>query len=232
MQAGAKRTDKGARALSLTEQVCAVLRREILTCQLKPGSDLNETQIAERFAISKTPAREALAQLRQEGLVVAFQRRGYQVSAVTLADMNAVFELRTVLEAGAAERACQRITPEQLDALRALAANEPEIGILNLEDRFALNRRFHLAVAEAAGNARLLEHISRQLDALERIFYLGARLGQEGQDTKVTHAQIVEVIAGNDPAEARRVMTLHNLQTQQGLLLSLTTGSAYQALSL
>lgn len=231
-QPGATRTAKTARPPSLAEKVCEVLRREILTCTLRPGADLNEAQLAERFAISKTPAREALAQLRQEGLVVTLQRRGYQVAAVTLADMNAIFELRVVLEAGAAERACKRITPDALDHLRRLAAEEPKPGELGLEERFASNRAFHLAVAHAAGNSRLSDHVARQLNALERIFYLGAQFGQQGQDAKVTHSEIVEAIAGNDAAHARLVMTRHNIETQQGLARSLAAGRAFQTLIL
>lgn len=228
----ATRTAKSTRALSLTEQVCEALRTDILTCRLRPGEDLNEAQIADRFGISKTPAREALAQLRQEGLVRSFQRRGYQVAPVTLADMDQIFEVRMVLEAGAAERACLRVTPEKIERLRLLASDEPRLGEGPLGDRFRRNREFHLAIAEAAGNARLTEHLSRQLYALERIFYLGAQLGQTGQDTRVTHAEIVEAIARRDPVAARAVVTRHNEETRQGLFQSLAAGLGLEMLAL
>ena len=103
-------TDKGAKKVSLAEQVYMRLRTEILHCQLPPGTELSEAELAARFEMSKTPVREALVTLRQEGLVLTFPRRGYQVAPITFGDMNELFDLRIMLEAGAVELACQRIT--------------------------------------------------------------------------------------------------------------------------
>lgn len=105
-----RRVVQPAKPASLMEQVHDALRTQILTCAIRPGQELNEAEIAERFNISKTPAREALAALRQEGLVRSFPRRGYQVTPITFADMDELFDVRTILEAGAAELACTRLT--------------------------------------------------------------------------------------------------------------------------
>ncbi|UIY31537.1 GntR family transcriptional regulator (plasmid) [Neorhizobium galegae] len=67
-----RRVVQPAKPASLTEQVYDALRTQILTCVIRPGQELNEAEVAERFDISKTPAREALAALRQEGLVRSF----------------------------------------------------------------------------------------------------------------------------------------------------------------
>ena len=70
---------------SLTERTYQVLRRDILTCAIEPGSEISEADIADRLSISKTPVREALGRLRVEGFVKTFPRRGYQIVPLTIA---------------------------------------------------------------------------------------------------------------------------------------------------
>lgn len=215
-----KTAARGARAKapSLTEQVYQRLRAEVLSCKLEPGTDISEAELAERFGVSKTPVREALAALRQDGLVRTFPRRGYQITPITFGDMNELFDLRTILEAGTAELACDQITEEELDRLRDLANvvyDKDENGTI---DAFiAANRNFHLAIAEASRNERLLKILSRQIDELERFFYLGAQLRDVNQETSTEHYEIVETLARRDKARARDLMIRHNDLTRQGL---------------
>lgn len=210
---------------SLTEQVYDLLRADILTCALEPGQELNEADLADRFGMSKTPVREALANLRQEGLVRTFPRRGYQVTPITFNDMNELFDIRTILEAGAAEIACRRLTPEAIAGLKSLAdviyshSEQP-----SLRPFIDANRNFHLAIAQATGNTRLTDILARQIDALERFFYLGARLRDVSGETTSSHHRIVEVLATGDPVQARAIVIEHNEQTRQGLFSALAAG--------
>src|SRR6218665_3848259 len=166
-----------AKPVSLTEQVYESLRTQILTCEIRPGQELKEGEIALRFNISKTPAREALVNLRQEGLVRSFPRRGYQVTPITFADMDELFDVRTILEAGAAQLACSRLTDQHIVQLNTLAdAGYNQSEQQSLATFVQMNREFHLAIVAATGNARLVQLLTRQIDALERYFYLGAQL--------------------------------------------------------
>lgn len=220
-EAPAKRRKKTE---SLTERVYAMLRTEILTCVLEPGREVSEAELAERFDVSKTPVREALAHLRSEGLVRTFPRRGYQVVPVTFGDMNELFDLRTILEAGAAELACQRITDAEIDNLNRLAdvvydrSEQPSL------KRFVqANRDFHIAIAKASGNERLYQLLSRQIDELERFFFLGARLRDVSNETQSDHHAIVEALRKRDPGAAREIMIRHNEVTRQGLFQALAS---------
>jgi DNA-binding GntR family transcriptional regulator len=227
------RTAPTARPASLTERVYETLRTEILSCTLRPGQELNEAELAERFNISKTPAREALATLRQEGLIRAFPRRGYQVTPITFADMDELFDVRTILEAGAAELACTRLSEDRIEHLNSLAEaaySDGEQG--SLTAFIQSNREFHLAIARATGNGRLAELLMHQIDALERFFYLGARLRDVNRETSISHHEIVETLARRDPAAAREIMIRHNEQTRQGLFQALTTGRGYDLITL
>ena len=194
---------------SLTEQAYELLRREIITCALAPGADVSEAELAERLKMSKTPVRDALARLRTEGFVETFPRRGYRIVPMTLADMNELFDVRIILEGGAAELAAERITNAELDELDRLADITYDLEETLSLDQFVLaNRRFHSAIARAAGRERLLTLVSRNLDELERFFYLGARCARRESRNAVEpsphHPCAAQARSGRGPADSDR----------------------------
>ncbi|QBY00086.1 GntR family transcriptional regulator [Rhodophyticola sp. CCM32] len=227
------RRKRAGKAPSLTEKVYTRLRSEILSCKLEPGMEISESELADRFDVSKTPVREALASLRQEGLVRTFPRRGYQITPITFGDMNELFDLRTIIEAGAAELACEHITDAELDELRGLAnvvylqGETPTI-----ETFIAANRDFHLAIARASRNARLHDILARQIYELERFFYLGAQLRDVNTETNTDHIDIVNALAARDGATARALMIRHNDVTRQGLFQALATSRRFGSIGI
>lgn len=231
-EAEAAPAEKTKRA-SLAQHVYGLLRKEILTCTLAPGTEVSEAELAERFKLSKTPVREALATLRTDGLVRTYPRRGYQIVPVTFGDMNELFDLRTILEAGAAELASRRITDDEIDNLNRLAdvaynrAEEP-----SLERFIKANRDFHVAIARASGNERLYRVLVRQIDELERFFYLGARLRDVSTETQSDHHAIVETLRRRDAEAARAIMVRHNEVTRKGLIEALTRSPKLSSLTL
>ena len=103
--------------LPLREVVFNTLRQAILKGELKPGERLMEIALAQRLGVSRTPIREAMRKLEQEGLVVMVPRRGAQVANITEKDLNDVLEVRIVLENMAIEKACEQMTEENVRAL-------------------------------------------------------------------------------------------------------------------
>ncbi|WP_138468738.1 GntR family transcriptional regulator [Poseidonocella sp. HB161398] len=227
---GAKRPGK---APSLTEQVYQRLKSDILSCRLEPGQEISEAELAERFEVSKTPVREALAALRQEHLVQTFPRRGYQIAPITFGDMNELFDLRTILEAGAGELACEQITEDELAQLRELAVVAYEKDeVPTIEAFIAANRDFHLAIARASRNERLYGVLNRQIAELERFFYLGAQLRDVNNETNADHVEIVDALAARDRAKVRELMIRHNDVTRQGLFQALATSRQFGSIRL
>lgn len=229
----ATRDRKADRTLSLTEQVYSRLRGEILSCQLAPGQEISESELAERFQVSKTPVREALATLRQEGLVKTFPRRGYQVTPITFGDMNELFDLRTILEAGAAELACEQITDEEIARLRGLGEIDYDKSSNDAITAFiTANRAFHLAIAAASRNARLYGLLERQLYELDRFFYLGAQLRDVNGETNTEHSEIIAALERRDRMRARELMIRHNDLTRQGLFQALAMSRKFGSIAL
>ena len=111
--------------LPLRDVVFNTLRQAILKGELKPGERLMEIALAEKLGVSRTPIREAMRKLELEGLVVMIPRRGAQVANITEKDLNDVLEVRIALENVAIEKACTRMSKEDMGRLW-LAAKEFE----------------------------------------------------------------------------------------------------------
>lgn len=202
---------------SKKERVYHALRREILTLALAPGQVLVEGAVARRFGVSKTPVREALALLQQDGLVETLPRRGYLVTGITVRDVHELFEVRAALEGAAAELAATRITPAELTELEALLV-PPQASV----DRQALrrhlegNRRFHVGIARASRNQRLTRLVGRTLDEMTRLIAMGYETGE--------HAELIAALRSGDGHRARAALVNHILVTQERVLKRETGG--------
>jgi DNA-binding GntR family transcriptional regulator len=187
----------GARssASSLTARIYAALKHDIITCQLRPGQQVVEQQLAERYGASKTPIREALNTLRQEGYVQVVPRRAYLITPVSVLDVQHIFHVRLLLEPSAAELAAQRVTGEQLAELRRLSVRRAPG---SLTERLSVNRAFHMAIAEASGNPTLVGFIGKLLEQVERVFHLGLNLGSAVESEPDHHAALVDALMKGD----------------------------------
>ncbi len=177
------------------------LRKEILTLSLSPRVLLVESALAERFGVSKAPVREALAILQRDGLVEALPRKGYLVTPLTVNDVHELFQLRMALEGTAAELAATRITEEELAYLESLQPKESTGGDPNLAKFLENNRKFHLAVARASRNTRLILLIEQITEEMGRAIAASYRIGE--------HKAVVDGLRAHDPQWARTAMIEH-----------------------
>ncbi len=210
------------KARSLTDQAYDRLREEIITCALRPGTEIGEQELATRLEMSKTPVREALARLTQEGLVEAFPRRGYRVTPVMVKDIADIFVVRRALETAAAELAALRMSEGELDALDVLSRESfGRGGTIPILDFISANNRFHTAIAEGARVPRLHALITSYLEQCTRLFHMGAASRDLTPETREDHTRIVEALRAHDPAAARQAVCLHVENTRRGLLEAL-----------
>jgi DNA-binding GntR family transcriptional regulator len=194
------------------------LRQDILTLALRPGQIVVEAEIARRFRVSRSPVREALTMLQQDGLVEAIARRGYLVPSVTMSDVRDLFELRVALEGAAAELAAVRMTPAELERMDALTRPPQTLlrAVKDHPDRKTMqtlldyNRQFHLTIARASRNPRLAFLIERVLDDMMRMIASGYIADE--------HGEIVAAFRRGDGQQARQAVTNHILMTQERVL--------------
>jgi DNA-binding GntR family transcriptional regulator len=212
-----------AKAPNLTEQAVSALRREIVACRLAPGDTVSETLMAERFGFGRAAVRTALARLAEEGLVQAVARRGWVVSLVTIRDIHEVFDLRLMLEPEAARRAAGHAQLDRLRRLDDVCAKgydpaDPDSAL----DFLAVNRAFHVAVGELAGNLRLARQIGRLLDESTRMLVLGLSTRDRSGEMAHEHRALVQAMTDHNPEEAARIMR-EQVTTSRDMVLSALT---------
>lgn len=186
------------------------LKREIIELVRPPGASFTELQVANAFGLSKTPVREALARLHNDGLVRPLPRAGYVVAAVTLEDATDLCDMRSLLQSQAAALCAERGLPEQ-DAGRlaelAVDTDEDQLGGPRFEERFRANYEFESIIANGSGNQRLAAASIGVLDEIERIFRLSIKLDPSMPPARIRERQaIVDAIASRDPDDARTAM--------------------------
>lgn len=195
---------------TLAGRIADRLKRQIVTGQLKPGQKLVEKEIAAAFNVSRTPLREALGRLVNDGLAVSVSYRGIFVRRIDPAQTREIYELRIGVEGLAAMLAAERGSAADVARLKALlAAMDSERTGDDSADLKLLNEQFHRGIAEATGNRLLVERV----DALWSWVSL-ARTGSwsatgRGETSRAEHHAIYEAIARHDAAGARQLAEDH-----------------------
>jgi len=163
-KAAARRAPAGWPKGSGSAHVSAAIRDAILALELRPGEDLDEASLVQRFAVSRTPVREALIRLAGEGLVIMLPNRGARVAPIDLANIRGFFEALELCQRAVTRWAALRHRPADLDRIdKARAAFEAAAGS-DARDLGDLNRAFHNAVSAASGNAHIAGAYDRLLD--------------------------------------------------------------------
>src|SRR5215471_13888500 len=134
-------------SMLLRDNVYESLRSDILSCRLAPGDDMREQELAERYAVSRQPVREALLRLAREHLVTVQPRQGYRVNPISLADARDLLRFRLALEPACVAEAIETASDDVLKAL-----DEYRVFSGDHEAFIDYNRAFHTALAEASGN--------------------------------------------------------------------------------
>jgi DNA-binding GntR family transcriptional regulator len=197
---------------SLSHQVAIDLRRDIIAGVLQPGAWLKTEELAERYAVSANPVREALWRLQGEGFVVANPNQGARVRAVDDDFVRNIFEIREALEPLIVRRFCQRVTNADLGRLREAAADFARVAakkVIDFDGLDAANRAFHTIINEGEVNLQALEVMERYAGLINatraRLPISPARLRQRVEH----HAEIVKAIASGDADAAARVAATH-----------------------
>src|SRR4029077_17329406 len=198
----------------LRDNVYENLRSDILTCHFAPGDDMREQDLAERYAVSRQPVREALLRRAREHLVTVQPRQGYRVNPISLADARDLLRFRLALEPACVAEAIEHADG---DALKALNRFRRFSG--GHEDFIAYNRAFHSALAHASGNRRMANSLCDlvgQADRLGRVSVANVKSsGPAPAQLVAEHTALIEAMQRRDGRSAVRIIKAHISQTEK-----------------
>jgi len=195
---------------NLNNVVYQKIKQMMLDYEITPGQRLTFADLAEKLGVSRTPVNNALSLLNKEGFLDFTPNQGYTVHQITKEEADQLYELRTILELGAIEKAIQNLTPAKLKELekrerlfkQAVAENQSR-------GRFSLDEEFHAFIVEMSGNYYLVEYFR---EVYQRIF-LRHRIrplkGERVVQVPAEHHDLVEAIRNRDVEKAKRIVTEH-----------------------
>ena len=194
----------------LLDDAAQALRAAILNGRLRAGTRLRQTDLADRLAISRTPIREALVRLQDEGLVELLPGGGVQVKRLALDEAVELYDLREVLDGLAARLAARRAGPASLARLeRALERMARCVARDDANQWFPAHVDFHDEIFRASGHRRLLSMTAVVKLSIRHFHPLLLRTEHRLADAYREHRAIFEALAARDAAEAERLARAH-----------------------
>ena len=211
--AAADVADSGPQRQKSTDRVHAALRRKVIDSELAPGSQILEQELAMMLGVSRTPLREALVRLENEGLVEIIPRHGVRIIPMSVADMREIYQVLVGLEGAAASAlASQPPTAAALNALEAIYDRMDSLLKAGDVTAWALeDERFHLKIVELAGNRRLREIVANCWDQAHRarMFTLRMQTHPQPAQSMKEHRQIIGALRKHDAARAESLLRSH-----------------------
>jgi len=195
----------------LKDLVYLELKHKILTGEIISQTRLMEIDLSEKMNVSRTPIREAIKRLADDGLVKVEPRRGAYVASISIKDMLDVFEVREDMEGFVAKLAAQRIADDEKQHLRSIA-REYEQAIEKADDKetiIELDEKFHNFIVQCSGNETLSELVKYVQELSLRFRYLYYDDFSLYESTAEQHNRIMEAINAGRDEEARSEADAH-----------------------
>ncbi|MEW9121993.1 MAG: GntR family transcriptional regulator [Thermotaleaceae bacterium] len=196
--------------VSLTSKIFNILRDDILNDKYEEGEKLVEAKLAEELGVSRTPVREALKQLELDGIVENIPNRGVIVKGISKQDIQDIFAIRTAIEGIAAAWAVERITEEEIKALKeTYELMEFYAFKKDLEKVAEFNSRFHETIYRAT-KSRYLEQVLRDFQYyMKKIRRKSLQVEGRMDEALKEHKEILEAFIARDGKKAQETLSAH-----------------------
>jgi DNA-binding GntR family transcriptional regulator len=228
------RTEPRAARRTRADDVYDQLKREVAEFRLVPGDRVTENEISERLGVSRTPVRQALIRLQQEGYVEVLFRNGWRVLPFDFEQFEQLYDLRMVLETTAVHRLCDvaqphaRPRPELLEALAAIWLVPAAQRSTDAREVSGRDEEFHCSLVAAAGNAemaRIHREVTERIRIIRRLdFTKPARIDA----TYDEHAKILRAIQRKRGDQAVMLLKAH-IESSQAEVRKITLHQVHMA---
>ncbi len=193
------------------EKAYKVLKEKIITCELMPGAVVDQNQLMEEIGVSRTPVREAVNALEQEGLLVVMPRRGVIVSNISLKEVSHIYTVRETMEPVIAELATPVAEIKTLEKFRDVFKNSSDDFTLVTHNDYLL----HVYFAECTGNSYLIRLMDNVLSHNMRIVVLGSRIPDRIKTSNHEHLEIIERMLDRNAEGAKLAMQKHIMSAKK-----------------
>ena len=191
-------------------KIYSELKRRIIEFTYKPGSILNELELADEFGVSRSPVRVALQELERDDLIQIVPRYGAQVAPIDFRNVKGLFEVTKRLHPYATRIAVKRITEEQLAELKQIIKNlESFSSTANYQKAINEDERFHEIIFEACDNPWLTETLSHLHIHTERLWHYCNDYFDDFTIFTKTFREIVQAIEEQDEDKAEQAACDH-----------------------
>ena len=198
------------RAATAASRIYSDLRAELVSLHRRPGEPISEAEIALSYGVSRTPVREAMLKLSDEGLLEIFPQSGSYVSRIPLGALPEAIIIRKALEATTAQMAAERAGASQILDLHSILERQREADAAGERDAFhQADEMFHAVIADVAGYPGIWTLILQVKVHVDR--YRRLTLPQQGRMAQVIaeHEAVLDAIEAHDPAGAQAAMEFH-----------------------
>ena len=213
------------------DEVYAQLKHDVAEFKLVPGDRFTENEISERLGVSRTPVRQALFRLQQEGFVEVLFRSGWRVLPFDFDRFEQLYDLRMVIETTAVRRLCEsdgRVDRSSVNALAAIwlvpvtQRSDDSVRVAQWDEAF------HCALVEAAGNAEMARVHRDLTDRIRIIRRLDFTKQPRIDATYEEHAKILKAIRANRGEQAAMLLRVH-IETSQAEVRKITLHQVHLA---
>lgn len=209
---------------NLTDVAYRAIREHIVKNYV-PGQPLGQQELADRLGISKTPVRDALRRLAEEGLARHVPNRGYWMVELAEQDIKEIYEVREALEGMAARLAALKMAPDELTLLQDMFVSVREDGVEADENLMEeIGDQLHQAILGSAGNGRIARVLSLINGQLEIIKMMGRAMVTEAPPTGrlafEEHLEILRALIERNPDSSEQAMRRHLRNSKVRMLTS------------
>ncbi len=202
-------------SINLANAIYNQIKEDIFSFQFKPGQRFTETDLSEKYDVSRTPIRQALYRLEQEGYVNVHFRSGWEIKPLDFAFYKELFDLRMILEKEAVKRLCvmDHEQSEELQSLKQLWLIDEQDYNQNTKALVLQSEDFHCALVRAAGNHQMAKIHHEISEKIRIVLSLGAMREFDIQHAYQDHAAILKCILARDAEGAIHLAEHHVLHS-------------------
>lgn len=207
--------DKTDRKHAAKQDIYSVLREMILTFELYPGSRVTETELADYFEVSRTPIREALLKLENEGHLTIRSKQGCFIRQIDIAELSEYYRVRTALEIAAVEDACNHMPTSEVERLMALWSPDNKPDTVTASQMEEWDESFHIALALGGKNEVLVKYLQDINDHIRVIRRVDFDDHERVERTFEEHYHILQAIQQRDAATACTLIKRHIQRSEE-----------------